>query len=103
MPIDKDPDIIDYYHRLPESYYLFVYLREYGLFRDEHADFTDEMKRQRKLRGKTYAYPGFKPNPDRPTKFSSLQLSLAVKGKKLEDVKAKEIQSEDVKAKEKQS
>ncbi|XP_034242481.1 28S ribosomal protein S33, mitochondrial [Thrips palmi] len=74
LPVDKDPDVVDYYHRLPEAHYLFVFLRQYGLFRDEHADFTDEMKRQRKLRGKTHAYPGFKPNPDRPTKFASLKL-----------------------------
>lgn len=74
LPRDKNPYYVDYYHRLPEAYYFFVFLRKYGLLRDEHADFTDEMKRLRKLRGKTHAYPGFKPNPDRPTKFASLKL-----------------------------
>ncbi len=74
LPIHKNPDMIDYYHRLPEAYYLFVFLRNYGLFRDEHADFKDEMKRQRKLRGKIREVPWFKPDPDRPTKFSSLKL-----------------------------
>lgn len=69
-----DPDVIDYYHRLPEAHYLFVFMRNYGLFRDEHADFKDEMKRQRKLRGKVREVPWFKPNPDRPTKFQSLRL-----------------------------
>ena len=28
-------------------------LRDYGLFRDEHKDFKDEMDRLRELRGKT--------------------------------------------------
>ncbi|KAK3927874.1 28S ribosomal protein S33, mitochondrial [Frankliniella fusca] len=74
LPVHKDPDTIDYYHRLPESYYLFVFLRNYGLFRDEHADFKDEMKRLRKLRGKIREVSWFKPNPDRPTKFASLKL-----------------------------
>lgn len=27
-------------------------LRDYGLYRDEHADFTEEMRRLRALRGK---------------------------------------------------
>lgn len=74
LPLHKDPDMIDYYHRLPEAHYLFVFLRNYGLFRDEHADFTDEMKRLRKLRGKIREVPWFKPDPNRPTKFASLKL-----------------------------
>lgn len=31
---------------------LMLRLREYGLFRDEHQDFKEEMKRLRELRGK---------------------------------------------------
>lgn len=43
---------MQYYPRYKETYYLMVHLRELGLFRDEHEDFKEEMKRLRKLRGK---------------------------------------------------
>lgn len=51
-PLDLRPEITDYYPRHNETYRLMVHLRELGLFRDEHQDFKDEMKRQRILRGK---------------------------------------------------
>lgn len=44
---------VDYYPRHEETYWLMRHLRDYGLFRDEHQDFNDEMKRLRALRGKT--------------------------------------------------
>lgn len=74
LPPYKDPDVVDYYHRLPESFYFFMHLRNYGLFRDQHADFKDEMKRLRKLRGKIRDCSWFKPDPNRPTKFASLKM-----------------------------
>ncbi|KAL1452570.1 hypothetical protein WDU94_006788 [Cyamophila willieti] len=51
-PAYKRPFIINYYPRHVETGWLVKHLREYGLFRDEHADFKDEMKRLRELRGK---------------------------------------------------
>lgn len=44
--------IIHYYPRHVETDKLMLRLREYGLFRDEHQDFKEEMKRLRELRGK---------------------------------------------------
>ncbi|XP_053212108.1 28S ribosomal protein S33, mitochondrial-like [Panonychus citri] len=35
-------------------------LRQYGLFRDEHRDFIEEMKRLRIIRGKVYRQKGSK-------------------------------------------
>ncbi|KAJ9581402.1 hypothetical protein L9F63_023417 [Diploptera punctata] len=46
------PYMIDYYPRHVETGKLMMKLREYGLFRDEHQDFKEEMKRLRALRGK---------------------------------------------------
>lgn len=51
-PKYKDPEFVDYYPRFKETYYLMLKLRDVGLYRDEAQDFNDEMKRQRKLRGK---------------------------------------------------
>ncbi|XP_076034749.1 mitochondrial ribosomal protein S33 [Oratosquilla oratoria] len=51
-PLDLRPEITDYYPRHCETYMLMVHLRKYGLFRDEHEDFKQEMKRLRALRGK---------------------------------------------------
>lgn len=44
--------VINYYPRHVETSHLVRHLRAYGLFRDEHNDFNDEMKRLRALRGK---------------------------------------------------
>lgn len=51
-PVDQRKDIHAYYPRHVETGLLMMRLREYGLFRDEHEDFRDEMKRMRALRGK---------------------------------------------------
>lgn len=46
-------EVIKYYPRHPELGALMKLLREYGLYRDEHEDFKEEMVRLRALRGKT--------------------------------------------------
>ena len=53
-PLDEDESIVNYYDycRYPETDKLMQLLRDYGLFRDEHADFAEEMERLRELRGK---------------------------------------------------
>jgi small subunit ribosomal protein S33 len=51
-PFHKRDYIINWYPRHVENNLLTKKLREYGLYRDEHADFNDEMKRLRYLRGK---------------------------------------------------
>lgn len=53
-PLYKKENIINYYPRHIETGLLIRKLREYGLFRDEHQDFIDEMKRLRALRGKVF-------------------------------------------------
>lgn len=51
-PVNKRPEIVDYYPRHPEMGWLMKNLRDYGLYRDEHQDFNDEIERLRVLRGK---------------------------------------------------
>lgn len=51
-PINKRPEIVEYYPRHPEIGWLMRNLRLYGLYRDEHQDFNEEMERMRALRGK---------------------------------------------------
>ncbi|KAJ8682288.1 hypothetical protein QAD02_018080 [Eretmocerus hayati] len=51
-PVDKRPEIVEYYPRLRQSHVLMKHLRWYGLFRDEHQDFKEEYQRLRALRGK---------------------------------------------------
>lgn len=51
-PLYLRDDVINYYPRHIEMGQLMVNLREYGLFRDEHADFREEMNRLRAHRGK---------------------------------------------------
>lgn len=58
-PLEKRPEIVDYYPRHVETYKLMMRLRYYGLYRDEHEDFKDEMKRVRALRGKEWKGPKF--------------------------------------------
>uniref|UniRef100_A0A1B6LG12 Small ribosomal subunit protein mS33 n=1 Tax=Graphocephala atropunctata TaxID=36148 RepID=A0A1B6LG12_9HEMI len=56
QPDNKNTEkMVSYYPRHVETGLLMMKLREYGLFRDEHQDFKDEMKRLRALRGK-YKY-----------------------------------------------
>ncbi|KAK2171688.1 hypothetical protein NP493_1039g00010 [Ridgeia piscesae] len=51
-PVEQNREITDYYPRHVELDSLMKRLRYLGLFRDEHQDFKDEMKRLRALRGK---------------------------------------------------
>ncbi|KPJ02529.1 28S ribosomal protein S33, mitochondrial [Papilio xuthus] len=51
-PLHTNEEIIHYYPRHVETGKLMMNLRSYGLFRDEHQDFKEEMKRLRELRGK---------------------------------------------------
>uniref|UniRef100_A0A0A9X939 Small ribosomal subunit protein mS33 n=1 Tax=Lygus hesperus TaxID=30085 RepID=A0A0A9X939_LYGHE len=52
-PIHKNPEkTIDYYPRHLETHQLMSKLRDYGLYRDEHKDFQEEIIRLKELRGK---------------------------------------------------
>lgn len=51
-PLYLRDDVINYYPRHIEMGQIMLKLRGYGLFRDEHADFREEMIRLRALRGK---------------------------------------------------
>lgn len=52
LPLQKKNFFVNWYPRHVETGKLIMRLREYGLFRDEHQDFKEEMKRLRALRGK---------------------------------------------------
>lgn len=51
-PFHKRDYIINWYPRHVETHLLTRVLRDYGLYRDEHRDFNEEMERLRYLRGK---------------------------------------------------
>lgn len=51
-PLNLRREVTHYYPRHVETGDLMRKLRHYGLYRDEHADFADEMERMRVLRGK---------------------------------------------------
>ncbi|CAH0564267.1 unnamed protein product [Brassicogethes aeneus] len=51
-PVNLRKDIHGYYPRHVETGLLMMKLRDYGLYRDEHADFKEEMERMREMRGK---------------------------------------------------
>lgn len=51
-PLYLKEGVVNYYPRHVEMGKLMLNLREYGLFRDEHEDFREEMVRLRALRGK---------------------------------------------------
>lgn len=51
-PLYKSEETVKYYPRHPEIGRFMTLLRSYGLFRDEHEDFKEEMVRLRALRGK---------------------------------------------------
>lgn len=51
-PMYLKDEVINYYPRHIEMGQLMLRLREYGLYRDEHQDFIEEMNRLRALRGK---------------------------------------------------
>lgn len=65
-PYHVRDEIINYYPRHVETFGLMRALRYYGLYRDEHLDFKDEMKRLRALRGKVKVQKaGSKKNKDK--------------------------------------
>ncbi|KAB0793226.1 hypothetical protein PPYR_12846 [Photinus pyralis] len=51
-PRNLKREIFAYYPRHVETGKLMMRLRNYGLYRDEHEDFREEMQRLRELRGK---------------------------------------------------
>ncbi|XP_070493311.1 small ribosomal subunit protein mS33 [Chironomus tepperi] len=51
-PYHKRDYVVNWYPRHVETHLLMWNLRNYGLYRDEHQDWKDEMKRLRYLRGK---------------------------------------------------
>lgn len=51
-PVHLQKEIHGYYPRHVETGKLMILLRYYGLYRDEHQDFKEEMKRMRALKGK---------------------------------------------------
>lgn len=51
-PLYLRQEVINYYPRHNETHLLVRFLRDYGLYRDEHQDFKEEMVRLRALRGK---------------------------------------------------
>lgn len=51
-PLYEREEIVKYYPRHVDIYKLTSVLRDYGLYRDEHRDFKDEMNRLRMERGK---------------------------------------------------
>ncbi|XP_078273143.1 small ribosomal subunit protein mS33 [Rhinoraja longicauda] len=52
QPLALQKDVYDWYPQHNIYYALMQRLRFLGLYRDEHEDFKDEMKRLKKLRGK---------------------------------------------------
>jgi len=61
-----------YYPALEETTELMTVLRDYGLYRDEHEDFKDEMERLRALRGKARIRAKWK-DGIKPTKVVELR------------------------------
>eukprot|EP00095_Tigriopus_kingsejongensis_P009292 snap_masked-scaffold175_size286436-processed-gene-1.10 protein:Tk09292 transcript:snap_masked-scaffold175_size286436-processed-gene-1.10-mRNA-1 annotation:"mitochondrial 28s ribosomal protein s33" len=51
-PYQDREEIVNYYPALDHTSELMKQLRDYGLYRDEHEDYKDEMERLRQLRGK---------------------------------------------------
>lgn len=51
-PNYRKSSLVSYYPRHVELGHLIKYLRNYGLFRDEHQDFKEDNTRLRLLRGK---------------------------------------------------
>jgi len=59
-PYEQREEWISYYPAHDETHELMRILRDYGLYRDEHEDFKDEMERMRTLRGKNRVRSGWK-------------------------------------------
>jgi len=60
QPLEQNERWITYYPGLEETNELMRNLRDYGLYRNEHQDFKEEMLRLRALRGKTRTRPSWK-------------------------------------------
>lgn len=58
-PREQNERYITYYPGLEETAELMRNLRNYGLYRDEHQDFKEEMHRLRALRGKNKPRPSW--------------------------------------------
>ncbi|XP_067392141.1 small ribosomal subunit protein mS33 [Emydura macquarii macquarii] len=52
QPLAKRKEVYDWYPPHNTYYSLMRTLRSFGLYRDEHQDFKEEMRRLKKLRGK---------------------------------------------------
>uniref|UniRef100_A0A8D0GI05 Small ribosomal subunit protein mS33 n=1 Tax=Sphenodon punctatus TaxID=8508 RepID=A0A8D0GI05_SPHPU len=52
QPVGKRKEVYDWYPPHNTYYSLITKLRFFGLYRDEHQDFKEEMRRLKKLRGK---------------------------------------------------
>ncbi|CAG0919470.1 unnamed protein product [Notodromas monacha] len=52
QPQELKDEVVNWWPRHPETCKLMYTLRDYGLYRDEHEDFKEEMVRLRILRGK---------------------------------------------------
>lgn len=65
-PINKRPEVVEYYPRIKETETIMDHLRNYGLYRNEHKDFKEEYERLRALRGKQKWVP-----PNRRNKAQS--------------------------------
>lgn len=51
-PYELRKEIVEYYPAHEHATKLLAHLRAYGLYRDEHADFKEEMAKRRRLKGK---------------------------------------------------
>lgn len=60
QPLEQSEEWITYYPGLEETNELMRNLRDYGLYRNEHLDFKEEMVRLRALRGKAKIRAGWK-------------------------------------------
>jgi len=58
-PREQNERWITYYPAVEEANELMRVLRDYGLYRDEHKDFCEEMQRLRVLRGKAKERPSW--------------------------------------------
>ena len=56
-PYEERREIVEYYPAHDETMELMTHLRHYGLFRNEHLDFKEEMERIRALKGKSKPKP----------------------------------------------
>ena len=55
-PYEIRKEIVEYYPAHEQTTKLLAHLRAYGLYRDEHADFKEEMAKHRRLKGKAMKF-----------------------------------------------